>query len=214
MRTLSTLAKIGAAVAVMLSAASVQAADMGSSASNAMGAGVPPSAQKAQVTILSPVQGDLIPGKGWDLQIQVVVPARDAMDVPAMPGFVTPTSPYFKPGPNHYFPGLVVLDTGTVQKVGGPMKNLAGLFQVVGVSKNLAGDTVIDADWLVLKPLFSAVSMPCIRAFVVSGTAPAMLSSYPTNRDIGKMVDGHTLLSNVAKVDVYVTKAKAASSGY
>ena len=155
--------------------------------------------QEARVTILSPTVGDHLPGAGWDVQIQVVVPAKYA--IMATPALIGPTSPYFKPGPSHAFPGLVVTDTGTAAKMGGASENLAGLFQVVGVQHNFQGDTVIEADWLVGKPMFSAVSMPCIRAYVVAGTAPKTVPTPPTNKAIGTKVAGHMLLSNVAKVD-------------
>ena len=169
-------------------------------------------AEKAQVTILSPSQGSATGAMGWDMQVRIVVPARYAKAIPATPAFTTPTSPYFKPGPSHAFPGLVVTDTGTAAKLGGGARNLAGLFQVIGVSKNFAGDTVIEADWLVLKPLFGAVAMPCLRAYVVSGTAPASVPTPPTNALIGGKILGHTLLSNVAKVDV-IASAAASSGG-
>lgn len=169
-------------------------------------------AEKAQVTILSPAQGSATGPMGWDMQVRIVVPARYAKAIPATAAFTTPASPYFKPGPNHAFRGLVVTDTGTVAKLGGSARNLAGLFQIIGVSKNFAGDTVIEADWLVLKPLFGAVAMPCLRAYVVSGTAPASVPTAPTNALIGGRILGRTLLSNVAKVDV-VASAGASNSG-
>ncbi len=206
MKTALRVTGLVGAAALMMAAA--QASALAAAHHRAMGA-MAPGPQRAEVTILSPSQGDQVPGAGWDLQVQIVVPARDAASIMASPALIGPTSPYFKPGPSHAFPGLVVTDTGTAAKLGGPSGNLAGLFQVVGVQKNFQGDTVIEADWLVGKPLFNAVAMPCIRAYVVSGVAPAKVPTPPTNADIGAKVAGSVLLSNVAKVDV----AAASGSG-
>lgn len=159
--------------------------------------------QMAQVKLIAPEQGNTIPGAGYAVEVQVTIPAAYAKKISVTPAFVTSASPYFKPGASHYFPGLVVTDTGTVSKVGGPDKNLAGLFQIIGVRWNLDGSEVIDADWYVLKPLFSNVGMPCIRAYVVQGTAPDVVPANPTNMDIGNMFHGMTLVSNVAKTDFY-----------
>ena len=204
-RLVSVLALAGALVAT------TQVSSLAAAHERAMGM-APIGAQKAQVTILSPTEGATLPGAGWDLQVQVVVPAADRTVVAATPALVGPTSPYFKPGPNHAFPGLVVTDTGTNAKLGGPDENLAGLFQIVGVETDFQGDSVIEADWLVGKPLFGSVPMPCIRAYVVSGTAPAQVATAPTNRDIGAKVGVSTLLSNVAQVDV-ATGGTAAAAG-
>lgn len=206
----TTRGAILAATGAMLLAAAGAGALAGTSHAAAM-TGAP--VEKAQVAILSPAQGSATGPLGWDVQVQIVVPARYGAMVPASDAFVTPTSPYFKPGPNHALPGLVVTDTGTVAALGGAGRNLAGLFQIVGVSRNFEGDTVIEADWLVLKPLFGAVAMPCLRAYVVAGTAPALVATAPTNANIGAAVAGHTLLSNVAKVDVIASSATAASGG-
>lgn len=173
----------------------------------------PNAAPKALVTILSPGEGSHLPATGWDLQVQVVVPRADRSAVPVTPALIGPTSPYFKPGPSHAFPGLVVTDTATAARLGGPSENLAGLFQIVGVHTDFQGDTVIEADWWVGKPLFEAAAMPCIRAYVVEGTAPAHVPAAPTNRDIGARVAGAVLLSNVAQVDVEAPGAGAASGG-
>ncbi len=168
--------------------------------------------QMATVKITSPTQGNTVPPDMYVVGVQITVPAQYAKDVTVHPAFVTPTSKYFKPGPNYYFPGLVVTDTGTTGKIGGPMKNIAGLFQMIGVRWNLAGSEVIDAEWLVGKPLFSTVKMPCLRAYVVKGAAPAVLPANPANTDIGTAFHGMTLLSNVAKIDFYTGAMSSAGS--
>ena len=200
---------VAAGMLVGVSGALAMAQGMGGGGGSMM---QPLGPQMALATILSPSEGGTVAPTGWDLQVQILVPARYAAMVPATPALIPPTSPFFKPGPNHAFPGLVVTDTGTAAKLGGPARNLAGLFQVVGVEKDLSGDTVIEADWLVGKPLFGAVRDTCVRAFVVSGTAPAMIPSEPTNQQIGGKVAGHTLLSNVAKVDFTTLSAAPAST--
>ena len=164
------------------------------------------SMQMAKLSILSPGQGDTIPSDHYVVELKITVPASDVKAIPVKPAFVTPTNPHFKPGANFYFPGLVVTDTGSIAKIGGPMRNIAGLFQVIGVRHDLSGNEVIDVDWFVGKPLFSGNSMPCLRAWVVKGKAPAMVSMNPTNMDIGQNVKGMMPISNVAKTDFYTAK--------
>ncbi|MCY0869864.1 MAG: hypothetical protein OWT27_04650 [Firmicutes bacterium] len=165
--------------------------------------------QMAETKLLSPQQGDMIPKDHYVVEVQFTVPRAYAKDIPVMPAFVTPSSPYFKAGPNHFLPGLVVTDTGTAKKLGGAMRNLAGLFQIVGMQWNLSGSEVITADWFVAKPLFSAIPMACIRAYLVKGMAPAMVPMNPTNMDIGTAMHGMTLISNVAKTDFYTGSMKS-----
>jgi len=165
--------------------------------------------QLAETALLSPQQGDMIPKDHYIVEVQFTVPRAYAKDIPVMPAFVTPSSPFFKAGPNHYFPGLVVTDTGTAKTLGGAMRNLAGLFQIVGMQWNLSGSEVITADWFVAKPLFSAIPVACIRAYLVKGMAPAMVPMNPTNMDIGTPMHGMTLISNVAKTDFYTGSKKS-----
>ena len=73
------------------------------------------------------------------------------------------------------------------------------------------GSEVITADWVVAKPLFSAISMSCIRAYVVKGTAPDMISTNPTNMNIGQAFRGLTLASNVSKTDFYTGSSSMGS---
>lgn len=187
------------------SSSSMNSSSSMSSGSSTMASGNS-SMQMAKVAILSPGQGDTIPSSHYVVELKITVPANDVKAIAVKPAFVTPTNPHFKPGRSVYFPGLVVTDTGTVAKVGGPMRNIAGLFQVIGVRHNLSGSEIIDVDWFVGKPLFSGNSMPCIRAWVVKGKAPSMIPMNPTNMDIGKKMKGMTLISNVAKTDFYTAK--------
>ncbi len=168
--------------------------------------------QMAEARIVSPTQGNTVPPDMYVVGVQITIPAKYVKDITVHPALVTPTSTYFKPGANHYFPGLVVTDTGASSKIGGPMKNIAGLFQVIGVRWNLSGSEVIDAEWLVGKPLFSSLKMPCIRAYVVKGMAPAAVTAEPTNMNIGAPFHGMTLASNVAKVDVYTGSGSSGSA--
>ncbi len=168
--------------------------------------------QVAQVSIVAPLQGDTIPSDHYAIEVQITVPKSEVGKIPVTPSFISPTSPNFKAGASQAFPGLVVTDTGTAQKVGGPQKNLAGLFQIIAVRHNLAGDEVVDADWFVGKPLFSMNNMPCIRAYVVTGKAPDTIAANPTNKDIGMNFHGFTPLSNIAKTDVYTMNSSTNTS--
>ncbi|KYP79632.1 hypothetical protein [Ferroacidibacillus organovorans] len=208
---MKNIAKLGLAATFVVSSMAAALPALAATHHRAMAA--PKGMQMAQVKVVSPQQGDKIPGSGYTVEIQITIPAAYAKKIPATSAFVPPTSPYFKAGASHFFPGLVVTDTGTVAKVGGASKNLAGLFQIIGVRWNLAGSEVINADWYVVKPLFSNLAMPCIRAYVVSGTAPSSVAANPTNMNIGTAFHGMTLVSNVAKTDVYTNSGMATMSG-
>gem|GEM_PF-6777146 len=154
--------------------------------------------QEASVTILSPMKGDKVGSTGWDVELQVVMPAKSM--IPVMPGI--DTSMDMMAGPSKAFPGLVVTDSSTAPKMGGPSENLAGLFQVVGERHDAKGDVVVDATWFVGHAMSMGEAMCTIRAYVVSGKAPAKEAMAPTDKAMGGMVGANKLVSNVAAVTV------------
>jgi hypothetical protein len=78
--------------------------------------------------------------------------------------------------PDPFAPGLVVLLSTTPKAAGGPDANLAGVFQLTDVANN-HGLAQVLADWEVGKPgAFGDGSPTTLTAFLVSGTAPGILS--------------------------------------
>lgn len=114
------------------------------------------------------------------------------------PFFNDPTSATFHPGPDAGAPGLVVLLSTTQNMPGtpfqGPNTNLAGLFQINGVAKVNAGGTAeMWSAWLVGKPIAGAGIATTLTVFVVSGTAPTVISGAPEAQP--------NLISNVVRVN-------------
>ena len=157
------------------------------------------------VTVFSPGNGDVsgTEGAGFivDLAIDASAPKYDNLLSSAMgykPFFNDPSSTTFHPGPAPGAPGLVVLLSGTPDKPGtpfqGPNTNLAGLFQLNGVA-TVEGKKAEDwATWEALKPLF-ATGPETLTAYVVSGTAPAVVPS-----------SGLHPISNVVKIHFEIAK--------
>ena len=193
-------AVLGTAAAVAMAAA------LTGSAVAAAGHGM---MSEAKVTFLSPKAGDVVTRSGWDVEIQVVAPTSAMLMVKS--SFMSAMGTDMMGGPSRAFPGLVVTDSATSTKFGGPMANIANLFQVIGVRHDAKGDLVVDADWFVQPGELAMAAMPSIRAFVVSGTAPATVMKMPMANGAGGMWAGHTVLSNVAAVGVTEHSTSTAS---
>jgi hypothetical protein len=78
--------------------------------------------------------------------------------------------------PDPFAPGLVVLLSTTPQAAGGPLANLAGVFQLTDVANN-HGLAQVFADWEVGKPgAFGDGTPTTLTAYLVNGTAPGTVT--------------------------------------
>jgi len=153
----------------------------------------------AEVTVLSPGEGDVSGVNGTGFVIDVLLQygtslssvskqaklntvAGPTIDILPEPFFNDPSSPSFHPGSLVSSPGLVVTLSTTKNVSGtpfqGPSTNLAGLFQVTGISSN---STVLNVQnvWLPGKALFGVNVESELTVFVVEGTAPLYIPPYP-----------------------------------
>jgi hypothetical protein len=85
--------------------------------------------------------------------------------------------------------------TTTDQSLGGPPANLAGLFQVIGVSKQADGSSEVWATWTNSLPRFGVDADTTLEAYLVDGVAPDMA---PADRSTLRIV------SNVVSVSFHV----------
>jgi hypothetical protein len=157
------------------------------------------------VKVFAPGDGDQAgtAGKGYvvDLSLDATSPSDNGSLSAAngyKPYFGSPTSPAFHPGPDLGAPGLVVLLSTTQAKAGTPFKgpntNLAGLFQINGIAKVNSGSIAETWNtWLVGKAIAGAGVQSTLTVFVVSGTAPAVISGTPESQS--------NLISNVVRVN-------------
>lgn len=158
--------------------------------------------------IFHPLSGDVVGvnGSGWILDLlfdanaiaaNVLISGQSGY----RSGFVNQSSPNFKPGTNSLLPGLVVLMNTTVNTGAfkGPGTNLAGLFQINNL-RTVNCDTIIEiwAEWLVGKPI-AGHGPSQIRAFLVNGTAPALVN------DIPNLVNHLDVISDIATVDIVLS---------
>lgn len=158
-----------------------------------------------KVTVFSPGDGDQAGtgGKGYvvDLSLDAASPSDNSYLSAAngyKPYFGDPTSPNFHPGADAGAPGLVVLLSTTKTIAGTPFKgpntNLAGLFQINGIARVNNGSTAETWNtWLVGKPIAGAGIASTLTVYVVSGTAPAVVSGTPESQP--------NLISNVVRVN-------------
>lgn len=116
-----------------------------SSMSSVYGSSSPSSSSSApnsqlSISVNAPGAGDIDGIKGLnfivDITIDVTATASNGL-IPFKPLYQDANSSTFGPGANAAFPGLVVLQNTTMKKgpLTGPNTNLAGLFQLNGVSK-------------------------------------------------------------------------------
>lgn len=168
----------------------------------------PASMPQVSAQIFNPHNGDVVGvnGSGWILDL--LFNANSAMansliseSAGFKSGFVSPTSPAFKPGPNSLIPGLVVLlnTTQTGAPFSGPGTNLAGLFQINNF-RTVNCDTIIEiwAEWLVGKPIAGHGSSQ-INVFLVKGTAPAVIT------DTSNLATRSDLISGVSTVNIILS---------
>jgi hypothetical protein len=148
------------------------------------------------VSILSPGVGDLsgTNGTGFVVDILLQYNTSPSNAVPS-PGQIEPTEhplpkglfnepsgPTYHPGSSVSSPGLVVTLSTTKNMSGtafkGPSTNLAGLFQITGISSN---DTafMVQNVWLPGEAAFEAGIESELTVFVVEGTAPTYVPPNP-----------------------------------
>ena len=167
-------------------------------------AGMPP----VSAQIFTPRNGDVVGvnGAGWILDLLFDASSSMANSLISekagyTSGFVSQSSPAFKPGPNSLIPGLVVLlnTTTTGAPLSGPGTNLAGLFQINNF-RTVNCDTIIEiwAEWLVGKPI-AGHGPSQINVFLVNGTAPAVLA------DTSNLAGRADLISGVSTADIVLS---------
>lgn len=143
------------------------------------------------LTVFSPGARDRSGAGGVGFIVDLALDARSRKDNPLLsaaagykPFFHDPTASDFHPGPDQGAPGLVVMLSSTPTMPGtpfqGPRTNLAGLFQINGVAK-VHGLAETWNTWQPGKPLFGLNRNVKLIAYVVRGTAPAVVPSHPGN---------------------------------
>lgn len=151
-----------------------------------------PANQMLQAVVNAPSVGDVdgINAQNFIVDISFKALSTDANSaIPLMPLYQDMQSSTFGPGPNAAFPGLVVLQNTTSQQLGGPSTNLAGTFQLNGVSQLANGLNQWNTVWQAGGPLFG-VGPSELVVYYVEGTAGMTAPYRPTSG----------LLSNVVRV--------------
>ena len=144
-----------------------------------------------------------VAGSGWLIDLNLAATTPSANSLLAPPAFVgsfrngagTPFTPVHSPGVDPAALGLVVLLSTTPNNgatLFGPSTNLAGLFQVNAPAVSSTGLSQFRVVWWVGSTSFGEGVGSTLTAFVVNGTAPALLSTAPA------FTPG--LISNVAVV--------------
>ena len=161
-------------------------------------------------------------GIGWliDINLSALTASANALLTPPafIPGFRngagTPFNAIHSPGVNPDAPGLVVLLSTTSDNNStllGPNTNLAGLFEVNAPAVSAAGLNEFRLVWWIGATAFGEGVQTTLTVFVVSGTAPAFLTTTPE--------DTPNLISNIATTDfnisgpVSLTEATSTFSG-
>jgi hypothetical protein len=128
-----------------------------------------------------------VDGAGGVFNVDLAAVARSAYgnrELSAANGYTPGILPSPPPGighPDPFAPGLVVLLSSTPQAAGGPDANLAGVFQLTDVARSHGANEVF-ADWEVGKPgAFGKGTQVTLTAFIVSGTAPGIVSGLVTS---------------------------------
>jgi len=163
-----------------------------------------------KLSVFSPGSGDTAGQDGAGFVVDLSLTARNqaanrllAPDAGYKPFFNNPTAPTFKPGPDGGAPGLVVLLSTTPNTPGtpfeGPNTNLAGLFQINGVSIVKGGLTQTWNTWQIGKAAFGS-GPATLTVFVVKGTAPAVVPDLGLER-----------ISNTVKVPFAISTPAAAT---
>jgi predicted lipoprotein with Yx(FWY)xxD motif len=156
------------------------------------------STKPVQLNVLTPTQGGRA-GAGGAFNVDLTLQARNARGNSLLsaangykPFFNDPDAATFHPGPDPGAPGLVVLLSKTPTMDGtplqGPNTNLAGVFQLNTVAKARGLVQTWNA-WQVSQPGFFGTGRAILTAYVVRGTAPALVTT-----------PGANAISNVARV--------------
>ncbi len=131
-----------------------------------------------------------VAGIGWLIDIDLsALTAANSLDL-APPAFIpafrngagTPFSSIHSPGVNPAAPGLVVLLSSSPNNnatLFGPLSNLAGLFEVNAPAVSQAGVAQFRLVWYIGATAFGEGVNSTLTVFVVSGTAPALLTTPP-----------------------------------
>jgi hypothetical protein len=135
--------------------------------------------------VFSPTSGEIAGKDGAGFVVDLTLTARNraangllSFDAGYKPFFNNPSAPTSVPGPGQGAPGLVVLLSTTPTTPGtpfqGPNTNLAGLFQINGVSMVKGGLLRTSNTWQIGRAAFGSGSAT-LTAYVVKGTAPALV---------------------------------------
>jgi hypothetical protein len=108
-----------------------------------------------------------------------------------------------RPGRNAAFPGLVITLSTTDASLGGPLANLADLFQLVSVSQQPDGSAEVWATWVNAAAKFGVDVDSVLDAYVVRGDAPATV---PADRN------GLDVVSNVIHVGFHIAGPASGTS--
>jgi hypothetical protein len=170
----------------------------------AAGAATTRAARTVDVRVLAPGRDDVAGRDGAGFVVDVAVTARhhEANELLSAgagyrPFFNDPTAPTFLPGQNGGAPGLVVLLSTTPDTPGspfhGPRTNLAGLFQINGVTTTKAGLARTWNTWQIGKAAFGA-GPATLTVYVVRGAAPGIVPE-----------GGLDVISNTVRVPFTIT---------
>src|SRR5215831_6806223 len=141
-------------------------------------------AKPVKLSVLSPGTRDNAGNEGAGFVVDLTLTARNkaanksiSAEAGYKPFFNNPSAPTFHPGPNQGAPGLVVMLSTTPNTPGtpfqGPRTNLAGLFQINGVTSN-NGLIQVRNTWQIAKAGFGS-GPSTLTVFVVDGTAPTLV---------------------------------------
>jgi hypothetical protein len=169
-------------------------------------------AQAVNVRVLTPGPADVAGREGAGFVVDLALTARhgranDLLSAGAgyRPYFNDPTAPTFLPGQNGGAPGLVVLLSTTPDTPGtpfrGPRTNLAGLFQINGVTTTKTGLARTWNTWQIGKAAFGA-GPATLTVYVVRGAAPGIVPE-----------GGLDVISNTVRVPFTITAPTGARPG-
>jgi hypothetical protein len=163
---------------------------------------MPEGVKPVKLSVLSPHRGDRAGQDGAGFVVDLALIARNdrantllSPEAGYKPFFNNPTAPTFHTGPNEAAPGLVVMLSTTPDLSGtqfqGPRTNLAGLFQVNGVTAR-RGLIEIRNAWHIGRSGFGS-GRAMLTAYAVVGKAPTVVPATPA-------AGGILPISNIVKV--------------
>lgn len=178
-----------------------------------------------RVKVFAPEKGHVVgvEGRGWIVDLEAKFRGVDLAatggqleltgpgDHQTAPPFPSP----FSPGKDDAFPGLiVVMPTTTIGA--GPGQNLAGLFNLVGVTDRDDDETEIWATWIVGAPLFGVDTDTAIFVAVaddldgngIYDDAPDVVPDVNGDGRINRLdLRAYGVASNIVKVKFHITGA-------